>query len=365
MAKSIKKQPKAIDLFCGAGGLSEGLKNAGFDVVAAVEYNENVCRTYKENHKNTKVIRADISKLIPDDFLKQINHSKQDIVLIAGGPPCQGFSMANGQTRNKDNPKNKMVNHFARFVEQIMPPIFLMENVLGFKSIENGKMLKRLKKRFLKMGYKTSCITLNAANYGVPQNRYRVFLIGHRIRKELDMTLLPINNNLDKFRTITVREALIGDLPALVPPGENICSYINRPASKYQANIRGGMKNLHNHIATVNSTHVQKRQSFVPIGGNWKNVPRKYCKIRVQFSATYKRLDPNKPSITVSNFRKSMLIHPFENRGLSVREAARLQSFPDSYLFYGGICSMQQQVGDAVPPLLAKAVGEHLKAILV
>lgn len=363
MKKIINKKPIAVDLFCGAGGLSLGLKRAGFKVLAAIDSDENACSTFKKNHKGTKVIVADLSKLKVDDLLNRINISKNDIALVAGGPPCQGFSMANGKTRTKNNPKNRMVNHFVRFVKEIQPSLFLMENVLGFRSIDEGRVVKKLKTRFSKLGYKTNLVTLNAAYYGVPQNRLRVFLIGNRNGKEFKVPPQKYGSD-NKNPLVTVRDALFGDLPKLIPPGNDVCEYANSPINAYQLKIRGKTRHLFNHIATINNKTVQKRKSLIPIGGNWRNVPKKFCDIKVQFSATYKRLNPKEPSITVSNFRKSMLIHPYENRGLSVREAARLQSFPDSYFFCGGISSIQQQVGDAVPPLLAKAVGKQLVALL-
>jgi len=364
MKKNILKKPIAVDLFCGAGGLSLGLKRAGFNILAAIDSDESVCLTFKKNHKGTEVINADISKLTVNGLLGRLNISKSKVALVAGGPPCQGFSMANGRTRTKNNPKNRMVNHFVRFVKEIQPPLFLMENVLGFKSINEGRVVRNLKTRFSKLGYKTSLFTLNAAYYGVPQNRLRVFLIGNRKGKEFKIPPQRYGNNSDN-PLVTVRDALLGDLPKLIPPGNNVCKYADSPITAYQLKIRGKTRYLYNHVATRNNKTVQKRKAFVPIGGNWRNVPKKFCDIKVQFSATYKRLNPDEPSITVSNFRKSMLIHPYENRGLSVREAARLQSFPDSYIFYGGISSMQQQVGDAVPPPLAKAVGKQLIDLLV
>lgn len=364
MKKSSNKKPIAIDLFCGAGGLSTGLKTAGFRIAVAVDSDSCACLTYSKNHKKTKIICSDIAELKTEDILNQINLSKNDIALIAGGPPCQGFSMANGKTRTKNNPKNRMVNHFARFIKEIRPPLFLMENVLGFKSIDEGRVVKNLRARFSKLGYKTKLVTLNAAYYGVPQNRLRVFLIGTRNGKEFQEPLPKYGTNKKKL-LVTVRDALLGDLPKLIPPGTNVCRYAEPPTSIYQSKIRGRANQLYNHIATRNNKKVHKRKSLVPIGGNWRNIPKEFCNIKVQFSATYKRLDPDQPSITVSNFRKSMLIHPYEDRGLSVREAARLQSFTDSYIFYGGISSMQQQVGDAVPPLLAKSVGKQLMAMLV
>lgn len=363
MSRISSKKPIAVDLFCGAGGLSTGLETAGFRIAVAVDFDSNACLTYSQNHKKTKIISDDIVKLKANNLLNQINLSKNDISLIAGGPPCQGFSMANGKTRTRDNPKNRMVNYFVHFVSKIKPPLFLIENVLGFKSIAEGKVVQNLRAKFSKLGYKTKLVTLNAAHHGVPQHRSRVFLIGSRNGKGFQEPV-PKYGISSKKSFVTVRDALLGDLPKLIPPGRNVCSYVGSPTTIYQSKIRNGIGQLHNHIATKNNETVHKRKSLVPIGGNWRNVPKEFCDIKVQYSATYKRLSPDKPSITVSNFRKSMLIHPYENRGLSVREAARLQSFPDSYIFHGGISSMQQQVGDAVPPLLAKVVGKALIKML-
>jgi DNA (cytosine-5)-methyltransferase 1 len=364
MYKVTNKKPIAIDLFCGAGGLSSGLEAAGFEIAAAVDVDSKACLTYRQNHKKTIIISEDIAKLKTQDVLKRANLSKESIALIVGGPPCQGFSMANGKTRTKENPKNRLVKHFVRFVREIRPPLFLMENVLGFKSIAQGKVAQDLKARLSQLGYKTKLVTLDAASYGVPQHRLRVFLIGSRCGKEFQEPP-PRYGISAKKPFVTVKEAIIGDLPNITPPGNDFSKYAGPPVTSYQSRIRGRADKLYNHIATRNGELVRKRKSLVPIGGNWKSVPKRFCDIKVQYSATYKRLNPNEPSITVSNFRKSMLIHPYQNRGLSVREAARLQSFPDSYIFYGGICSMQQQVGDAVPPLLAKAVGKQLKALLI
>jgi len=362
MQRISNKRPIAIDLFCGAGGLSSGLEAAGFQIAAAVDFDSKACLTYSQNHRKTKILCEDISKLKVGDVLSQADLLGKDISLIAGGPPCQGFSMANGKTRTRKNPKNRMVNHFVRFVREIRPPLFLMENVLGFKSIAQGKVVQSLRVRFSQLGYKIKLVTLNAASYGVPQHRLRVFLIGSKNSEKFQEPPPCFGVNIKPF--VTVREAIIGDLPSLIPPGSHVSNYAVPPSTAYQSKIRGRAKKFYNHIATKNGEVVHKRKSLVPVGGNWKDVSKEFCDIKVQYSATYKRLNPDEPSITVSNFRKSMIIHPFENRGLSVREAARLQSFPDSYVFCGGISSMQQQVGDAVPPLLAKAVGKQLLVML-
>jgi DNA (cytosine-5)-methyltransferase 1 len=356
----MKVKPIAVDLYSGAGGLSEGLKASGFDIAAAIDFNHAAALTYQANHKDTKFIEADITQLEVRNFLKNTGLTCSDINLIAGGPPCQGFSMANGRTRSKDNPKNKLVYHFVRFVKEIQPPIFMMENVLGFTSIDKGNFLRELREIFIEMGYRINVVTLNAADYGVPQKRCRVFLIGAKNGSEFKEP--KKTHGPEIFRPyITVREAIIGDLPAIdEAPGYKICDYLGKPMSKYQQKIRSKAKKVYNHIITKNSKAVRERKSFVPPGGNWEDLPPEYCKIKVVLSCVYKRLDPNQPSVTVSNYRKSMIIHPIEHRGLSVREAARIQSFRDNYKFLSSISPMQQQVGDAVPPLLAQKVGKRL-----
>jgi len=361
----MSKKPVAIDLFCGAGGLSEGLQAAGFHVAAALDFSHATALTYQANHKNTRFIEADIKALEVRDFLKQTGLTCADIDLVAGGPPCQGFSMANGRTRTRDNPKNQLVNHFVRYVREIQPPIFLMENVLGFTWIDKGNFLRELKEYFVAIGYRIKVVILNAADYGVPQRRIRVFLIGSKNKSEFKEPRKTHGPEASRSY-VTVREAIIGDLPPIEEaPGYQMCDYLGKPQSKYQEKIRSRAKKVYNHIITRNSEEVRERKSFVPQGGNWRDLPPEKCRIKVVLSCVYKRLDPDEPSITVSNYRKSMIIHPFEHRGLSVREAARIQSFRDNYKFLSSISLMQQQVGDAVPPLLAKRVGKRLLEMVI
>lgn len=357
------KKPIAIDLFCGAGGLSKGLQMSGFSVAAAVENDKNAASTYKRNHPNTVLITKDISDLTFHELLDSAGIYLSEIDVIAGGPPCQGFSMANGHSRHVNNANNGFVWHFVKWVEKIKPKAFLMENVIGFAAIDGGKLKDELIKKFHELGYANANIyTIDAANYGVPQHRKRVFLIGFLNKNKFKIPKEKFGLNGRPFQTVA--DAIIGDLPSINPlPGENKASYANVPISWYQQKIRSSKKVLYNHITTNCAEYIREKFSWIPQGCNWESIKDRIG-IKVQYSSLYKRLDPNKPSITMSNYRKSMIIHPLENRLLSVREAARLQSFSDSYIFEGGISSMQQQVGNAVPPLLAKAVGKQIKNML-
>lgn len=353
----------AIDLFCGAGGLSEGLLMAGFSVIAAVENDKNAAATYRRNHPNTVLIDKDITKLTAKELLDMVGIYSSEIDIIAGGPPCQGFSMANGWSRHINNSNNGFVWHFVKWVEQIKPKAFLMENVIGFTAIDGGRLKNKLLTKFREIGYTYADIyTLDAANYGVPQHRRRVFLVGFLNRNKYEIPKQTFGMPDKPF--ITVADAIIGDLPSIKQlPGENKTNYADEPKNSYQHKTRGNKKILYNHITTNCAEHIREKFSWISQGCNWESIKDRIG-IKVQYSSLYKRLDPNKPSITMSNYRKSMIIHPLENRLLSVREAARLQSFRDSYIFEGGISSMQQQVGNAVPLLLGKAVAKKIRKML-
>lgn len=355
----------AIDLFCGAGGLSLGLIQSGFKIALAIDKDKYALETYKTNHHSisNSCALADIGELNPLQTLEKIKIKRNDISLIAGGPPCQGFSMANGHSRCISNPKNKYVWDFVRWIELIRPEAFLMENVKGFEQIDGGKLVGKLKEKFIAIGYKNTVnITLDAVEYGVPQRRKRVFLIGFLNGNQFEKPKPKLDGIEKPF--ITVKDAIIGDLPELNElPGINASYYKNGPVTKYQKKIRQGKKILYNHITTVCRDNIIEKFSWIKQGENWQAIKDRIG-IKVQYSSLYKRLDENHPSITMSNYRKSMIIHPSENRLLTVREAARLQSFPDNYIFKGGISSMQQQVGDAVPPLLAESVAKKIVTLI-
>jgi len=355
----------AIDLFSGSGGLSLGLAEAGFEIVSAVEKDKHAFNTYITNHKkiSDNCFNEDIRLLDPIDVLKKAEIYQSELTLIAGGPPCQGFSMANGHSRNPDNPKNEYVYDFVKWIKALRPKVFLMENVKGFEQIDNGRFVNDLLSIFIgELGYNnTTKFILDAANYGVPQHRKRIFLIGFKNGEQFIFPKILTGNGRS---FITVKEAIIGDLPKIKTlPGKDHNSYSSNPKTNYQNMIRRGKKILFNHITTNCADDIVEKFSWIKQGQNWEAIKDRIG-IKVQYSSLYKRLDENQPSITMSNYRKSMIIHPRENRLLSVREAARLQSFPDNYIFKGGISSMQQQVGDAVPPLLAKAVGKELFKLL-
>ena len=338
-----------IELFAGAGGLSCGAESAGVTVAKAVENCEVAARSFLENHQRTDVVCEDVRGIDP----KILDLPSSELILF-GGPPCQGFSTSNQRNRNKKNENNWFFEEFLRFTEVLLPQIVVFENVAGIVHTAGGFFLNELKNRLRELEYYVSDAVLDASDYGVPQKRNRFFCIGCK-KKKIDLNGLPI-----RAVPVTVGEA-IDDLPVL-PVGNSVdvFPYRSVPHSDYSNLMRNGSDTCTGNLITRNATHIVERYKHIPPGGNWADIPgnllTNYKDPSRCHTGIYKRLESNRPSIVLGNFRKNMLIHPTQNRGLSVREAARLQSFPDHYRFHGSIGQQQQQVGNAVPPLMARAV---------
>ncbi|MGR3249999.1 MAG: DNA cytosine methyltransferase [Paracoccus sp. (in: a-proteobacteria)] len=338
-----------IDLFAGAGGMSLGAEMAGVETRMAVEMHHAAFETYRHNHPNCLVLQTGVEHLqnaaIP---------FPSDDLIVFGGPPCQGFSTSNQRTRSISNKKNWLFQSFVNFVKQIRPAWVIFENVRGILETESGRFAKQIYKDLQQLGYRCEQGLLNAADFGVPQSRSRYFLIG---RLEANPPTLPSGGEL---AMVSVDDAL-HDLPVLANGADtDILAYASDARSDYARRMRNGLTACTGHVVSRNSAAIVERYPFIPKGGNWADIPETMManyKDRTRcHTGIYRRLDPEKPSVVIGNFRKNMLIHPHENRGLSVREAARLQSFPDSFVFKGSIGLRQQQVGNAVPPLLAEAV---------
>ncbi|RYU91006.1 DNA cytosine methyltransferase, partial [Emticicia agri] len=340
----------AIDIFSGAGGLSVGALMAGINIKVAIESDEFAAESFKINHPKAEVICDDIAKV-------KLNKKYNDIFVLFGGPPCQGFSTSNSKTRNTDNTNNLLFYEYIKKVAEVKPLWFVFENVEGITSFEDGLVVETLKNEFGKLGYKTTEEVLIASDYGVPQNRNRFFMVGNRLGIEFKF---PEKND----KKVTVEEAL-SDLPSL-ENGSNInqLPYKQTKASKYALMMRGDSKFATQNYVSRSNEYVIERYKRIPPGQNWRAIPNElmmnYTNTKNCHSGIYKRLNPNAPSVVIANYRKNMLIHPFEDRGLSVREAARLQSFPDNFIFKGSLSYQQQQIGNAVPPLLAKAIFKQI-----
>lgn len=366
----IRLEPKffAIDLFAGAGGLSLGFKKAEFQVVQAVESERHTAATYQHNHPEVDFLEEDIRNLNPLTCLQRLGLQTGDVAVLIGGPPCKGFSESNRRTRTFVNPKNHLYKEFLRFLEVIQPTWFVLENVAGLRTLSSGAILQCIVEACYALGYEVKWEELNAVDYGVPQFRRRIFIIGNRLG--LSIRFPEPTHGLGYKPYVTVREA-ISDLPKLengasidyIPYGKNDCHL-----TEYQRTMRLSI-NRANHVqgnlVSRNSEKIIQRYEHIDPGQNWKAIPPKLLDNYRDFSrchtGIYYRLEWDKPSKVIGNFRKNMIIHPEQHRGLSVREAARLQSFPDSHIFWGSIGFQQQQVADAVPPLLGEMVARCIR----
>jgi len=361
--------PLAIDLYCGAGGLSHGLKTSGLKVVLAIDKDPGAYRVYRENNPDTMALWSEIERIRNfQSLLSQMGFSYKEIDLVAGGPPCQGFSVANKQSRGPNKGKAELLKFFDA-VKQIHPGMFLMENVVGLLSINEGRLVNDLIGRFENIGYEVETKVVDAADFGVPQHRRRVFMVGSTLGK----FRFPRETHGPKGRKsfVSVREAIVGDLPPLDgTQGDRVSSYFADPTSHYQQILRRRNRILYDHVVTVNNDIVKRRIKLIAQGVSLVDlvktgkVPQELL-ITIAHKSVYRRLDPRVPSVTVGCFRKAMLIHPEEDRLLSLREAARLQSFPDRYRFSGLLGSMQQVVGDAIPPVLSRSLSRMTRRLIL
>lgn len=336
--------------------MSLGAQLAGINVSFAVEEDAHAARTYAHNHKKSELFIDDIRSLSKSKIKKIPKRNAGSIVF--GGPPCQGFSYSNSRTRRSDNENNWLFKEFVRVVRIWEPDFVVFENVRGIVNTSGGLFLDAIVDQLDKLKYSLNYGLLNAKDYGVAQDRARFFLIGSR-----NGITVPLPNPTTK-KHFTVHDA-IEDLPSL-PNGasESWLRYEKDPISSYARMLRKKRTSCPNNLVTRNDAKIIRRYQYVPQGGNWENIPsrlmRNYKDRSRCHTGIYRRLKPDEPSVVIGNFRKNMLIHPTQDRGLSIREAARIQSFPDSFEFVGSIGFQQQQVGNAVPPLLAKAVFRSL-----
>lgn len=341
-----------IDLFCGAGGMSLGFEKAGFHSVLAIDKWNDAIVTYNANREKACGTTVDIHDFNNEE-LEEIK-SKNDIHGIIGGPPCQGFSLVG--TRLTNDPRNSLYIEYVRFVSVIKPDFFVLENVPGLLSMENGKFKEDIIKRFSELGYNVSYEVLKASDYGVPQSRKRVFFIG------LSKNIFG-NNHYFNFDVVKKREQVstsmaIGDLPSLRNENSSNC-YDKKPQNDYQKLMRENSDILLNHQGTQHTEQTVKIISMVPDGGGIKDIPEEYYSVR-NYNNAFRRMDSKLPSNTIDCGHRNYF-HYKENRVPTVRESARIQSFPDLYEFKGSKTSQYTQVGNAVPPLLAFSIAMAIK----
>jgi len=352
----IPIKPVVLDLFSGCGGLSYGFHKSNYDVKLAIDNNQKALETYKYNHQNTNIICDDIVNISHKEIIRNAGN---EIDVIIGGPPCQGLSLAG--LRNFDDPRNRLFRSYLKITNMVKPRAFVFENVPGLLSLYKGKIKEILLEEFHKMGYNVSYTILNAADYGVPQFRRRVFFVGIQDGNFLfpnpthvaDSTLFS-----DLQNYVTCKDAL-SDLPSLVDSeGTEKQCYSQLFSNKYQELMRRNSDIIHNHIATLHQEHVVKIIKMVPEGGNYKNLPEEFRYTR-KFNVAWSRYHSKKPAATIDTGHRHHFHYEY-NRVPTVRENARLQSFPDKFVFLGNKTDQYKQVGNAVPPLLAEAIAKQL-----
>lgn len=344
----MSNKPKIVDLFCGLGGFSLGFEKAGFETVFAVDLWNDAVKTYNYNRGAEIAVNKDI-KEIDDKFLAELK-KEHNIVGVIGGPPCQGFSTVG--TRKIDDERNFLYLEYYRVVKDLMPQFFVIENVKGLLTLNNGMFFEDITERFGKLGYTIEAKILDASEYGVPQKRQRVFFVGLR------------NGVHFKFPeplgyTISTEEAL-GDLPSLDKCKEDRCTmYEMLPFTPYQQEIRGESVELNNHEQTKHTEQTVEIISKIKDGGSIKDLPREYWEVR-KYNKAFQRMNSKEPSHTVDTGHRNYF-HYKENRIPSVRECCRLQSIPDDFIITGSKTSQYKQVGNCVPVNLAYNIAKEIK----
>jgi len=346
---------KVVDLFAGVGGLSYGFaNNPMFQVVLANEYDKDIAKAYSLNHPNVKMLNCDI-KDVTEEMLKQEIDCSIDIVV--GGPPCQSYSTL-GKRQNDD--RAHLFEEYCRILTILKPKMFLFENVTGILSMNKGQLFEDVKKCFEEIGYELKYKVLNAADYGVPEFRERVILVGTKNKNNFEYPL-PTHGEKEGLKPYVTLEDALSDLPCIASGEENKI-YASEPTNDFQKFVHD-CKELKDNLSPKNGEHLIRLMKALPDGGSKNDLPEE-LRPKSGFGNTYAKMWWKKPAPTITrNFAcpsSSRCIHPRDSRALSTREGARLQSFPDSYKFYGSTGMKNLQIGNAVPPLLSVALAKQV-----
>ncbi len=367
---SKAKKLKVIDLFSGVGGLSYGFAHDdNFEIVAANEILPNMAKAYSLNHPTVKVYVEDIKDFNEEKVEKDLGIKASEIDIIVGGPPCQAYSTIG--KRLIDDPRGKLFQEYYRVLKEFNPKLFLFENVKGLLSMQGGELLKTIISLFESLGYKVQYKLLNAADYGAPQIRERVVIIGSKLKTNFEYPE-PTHYNPEekpdlfnkKLKPYLTLEEAIGDLP-FIKSNEESFEYSSKPQNDFQKLMRkNAPTKLMDHNSPNNNENLVKIMELLPDGGTPEDLPKK-LRPTSGFKNTYSRLWWKRPATTITrNFStpsSSRCIHPKAPRPLTTREGARIQCFPDDYQFFGSRGDRNLQIGNAVPTFLSNALS---KAIL-
>ena len=359
----MDSRPTVIDLFCGAGGLSEGFRQAGYRVLLGTDIDPTFGETFSRSHKGAAFVAKPIQSLSSTEILNMAGLTKGQLDILVGGPPCQGYSIYN-HGRGEHDPRAGLFREYLRIVRDLAPKWLVMENVTGLLSIAGGQLIKTIAEEISKLGYAVEWRVLRAEDYGVPQERRRVIIIANRIGAPILFPKIEYGDGLKAFTTIW---DAIGDLPLSADATQQ--DYSITTLSDYQSRMRQASPKLANHYGPKLGKANQARIRHIPQGGSWRDIPfdllpegMKRAK-RSDHTKRYGRprlTDLSCTILTKCDIHWGAYIHPIENRAFTVREAARLQSFPDDFIFYGSMTEQFVQIGNAVPPLMAQAIANGI-----
>lgn len=369
---------KLIDLFAGAGGLTTGFHLAGFESLCAIDIDKKALATYKHNYPKVKVVNQDICKIRPSELRSWLGLQQEELTVLIGGLPCQGFSRNTpAGERSLNEPRNQLYKTFLEFVQEFRPLYVIMENVSEILKAYDGVIKNEITEQLELLGYYVASTSLNAAHYGIPQTRTRAFFIAslhklphfpqpthvgdirsdYRDRKTCNHQLNLLELSISSI--VTVKDA-IGDLPPL-NAGQEYCNevYPSAPQNTYQSIMRSESEKIVNHIARALTPIQIARVGLLKEGQDARDLPPELAP-KKHYSGAYGRLYWDKPARTITRWLfhpgSGRFFHPTQNRTITIREAARLHSYPDNFHFLGTYTDMASQIGESVPPLLAKAI---------
>lgn len=391
-AKAPSPAYTTIDLFCGAGGITEGFRQAGFRCLYGNDIMSEAIETFSHNHPEAIADNSPVEQVDPAEIRRKLGLAEGELDVLVGGPPCQGFSI-NAPERFLDDPRNKLFKHYVKFVAEFRPKTFVLENVPGMVQLGDGKVLRQITRELTKLGYELTIKILFAAHYGVPQERFRLIVLGSRLgalqhpapthfatgRTNFrggrgEMVFQLSEEDRERLAPCTTVADAIQDLPRLeMGEGSEEVGYTHDAKSEFARKIRNPENVTFNHFAAKLGKQNQARMKHVPPGGSWRDIPHELLPKGMQrarrsdHTKRYGRLLADGLSGTVltkCDPHWGTVFLPDQDRTLTVREAARFQSFPDSYRILGSRVSQYEQVGNAVPVLMARAIAAKLRESL-